>query len=241
MRKELNGIIDLNRAAIVRKAGEAEGRAGHGGHLDQHRRYPLLPHRLHPVPQPAGAHRRTRSASSPRASTASRKGTTANALRSRVGASSGTWRERFNAMAGELERWENSNLARIMEEKARAEAVINSLQDASIGLDDQGPHPLREPPGPGTPRPGRSGHHRQAGGGSRAAQRPAQAYPERQGGCPVQGGPGWQGELLRQCVKHRSRGTSGALGTVFTSCATSRRSRSAIRRRPTSWRPSATN
>lgn len=46
--------------------------------------------------------------------------------------------DRFNAMAGELEKWENSNLARIMEEKARAEAVIQSLQDASIGFDDQG-------------------------------------------------------------------------------------------------------
>ena len=46
--------------------------------------------------------------------------------------------DRFNAMAAELERWENSNLARTIEEKARAEAVINSLQDASIGLDMQG-------------------------------------------------------------------------------------------------------
>lgn len=46
--------------------------------------------------------------------------------------------DRFNAMAAELERWENSNLARTMEEKARAEAVINSLQDASIGLDPRG-------------------------------------------------------------------------------------------------------
>lgn len=45
---------------------------------------------------------------------------------------------RFNAMAAELEKWQNSNLARIMEEKARAEAVINSLQDASVGLDEQG-------------------------------------------------------------------------------------------------------
>ncbi len=45
---------------------------------------------------------------------------------------------RFNAMAAELERWGNSNLALIMDEKARAEAVINSLQDASLGLDEQG-------------------------------------------------------------------------------------------------------
>ena len=46
--------------------------------------------------------------------------------------------DRFNAMASELQRWESSNLARIMDEKARAEAVIQSLQDASIGLDEQG-------------------------------------------------------------------------------------------------------
>jgi PAS domain S-box-containing protein len=46
--------------------------------------------------------------------------------------------DRFNAMAAELEKWETSNLARIMEEKARAEAVIQSLQDASIGFDEQG-------------------------------------------------------------------------------------------------------
>ncbi len=45
--------------------------------------------------------------------------------------------DRFNAMAAELERWQNSNLARTVEEKVRAEAVINSLQDASIGLDPQ--------------------------------------------------------------------------------------------------------
>ena len=44
--------------------------------------------------------------------------------------------ERFNAMASELEKWESSSLSRIMEEKTRAEAVIQSLQDASIGLDD---------------------------------------------------------------------------------------------------------
>ena len=45
--------------------------------------------------------------------------------------------ERFNAMAGELERWHNSNWAMLMKEKARAEAVINSRQDASIGVDEQ--------------------------------------------------------------------------------------------------------
>lgn len=45
--------------------------------------------------------------------------------------------DRFNAMAAELERWKSSNLARIMAEKARAEAVINSLRDPSIGVDEQ--------------------------------------------------------------------------------------------------------
>jgi PAS domain S-box-containing protein len=46
--------------------------------------------------------------------------------------------DRFNTMAGELERWSTSNLAKIMAEKARAEAVINSLSDPSIGVDEGG-------------------------------------------------------------------------------------------------------
>lgn len=41
----------------------------------------------------------------------------------------------FNAMAERLEYFENSNLNKLLFEKARAEAVINSLQDASIGID----------------------------------------------------------------------------------------------------------
>jgi signal transduction histidine kinase/HAMP domain-containing protein len=41
----------------------------------------------------------------------------------------------FNAMAERLEYFENSNLNKLMFEKARAEAVINSLKDASIGID----------------------------------------------------------------------------------------------------------
>ncbi|MCC6838782.1 MAG: HAMP domain-containing protein [Flavobacteriales bacterium] len=45
--------------------------------------------------------------------------------------------ERFNTMAAELERWSTSNLSRIMQEKTRAEAVINSLRYPSIGVDDQ--------------------------------------------------------------------------------------------------------
>jgi two-component system, NtrC family, sensor histidine kinase KinB len=41
----------------------------------------------------------------------------------------------FNEMAGRLEYFENSNLAQMIFEKSRAEAVINSLKDASIGID----------------------------------------------------------------------------------------------------------
>jgi len=41
----------------------------------------------------------------------------------------------FNEMAERLEYFESSNLNKIMFEKARAEAVINSLKDASIGID----------------------------------------------------------------------------------------------------------
>ncbi len=41
----------------------------------------------------------------------------------------------FNTMTGRLEAFENSNLNKLIFEKARAEAVINSLKDASIGID----------------------------------------------------------------------------------------------------------
>ena len=41
----------------------------------------------------------------------------------------------FNEMAERLEYFENSNLNKLIFEKARAEAVINSLKDASIGID----------------------------------------------------------------------------------------------------------
>lgn len=44
----------------------------------------------------------------------------------------------FNEMASRLEYFENSNLNKIIFEKTRAEAVINSLQDASIGIDKNG-------------------------------------------------------------------------------------------------------
>jgi len=43
----------------------------------------------------------------------------------------------FNSMAQQLDEYENSNLARILFEKKRAETVINSLQDASIGIDNK--------------------------------------------------------------------------------------------------------
>jgi signal transduction histidine kinase len=44
----------------------------------------------------------------------------------------------FNEMASELEAYDNSNLARLMAEKNRAEAVINSLRDPSIGVAPDG-------------------------------------------------------------------------------------------------------
>jgi len=44
----------------------------------------------------------------------------------------------FNSMAERLDEYEHSNLSRILFEKQRAEAVINSLKDASIGIDKKG-------------------------------------------------------------------------------------------------------
>jgi len=44
----------------------------------------------------------------------------------------------FNTMAQRLDDYEHSNLARIMFEKQRAEAVISSLRDATIGFDNKG-------------------------------------------------------------------------------------------------------
>jgi len=43
----------------------------------------------------------------------------------------------FNTMAQRLDDYEHSNLARIMFEKQRAEAVISSLHDATIGFDNK--------------------------------------------------------------------------------------------------------
>lgn len=44
----------------------------------------------------------------------------------------------YNLMAERLEYFENSNLNKLLFEKSRAEAVINSLKDASIGIDKDG-------------------------------------------------------------------------------------------------------
>jgi signal transduction histidine kinase len=44
----------------------------------------------------------------------------------------------FNSMAERLDEYEHSNLSRILFEKKRAETVINSLKDASIGIDNKG-------------------------------------------------------------------------------------------------------
>ena len=47
----------------------------------------------------------------------------------------GTLADAFNNMAQRLEYFESSNLNKLMFEKSRAEAVINSLKDASVGID----------------------------------------------------------------------------------------------------------
>lgn len=44
----------------------------------------------------------------------------------------------FNSMAEKLDEYEHSNLAKIVFEKKRAEAVISSLRDATIGVDNKG-------------------------------------------------------------------------------------------------------
>lgn len=50
----------------------------------------------------------------------------------------GEMAEAFNQMAEQLDKYEHSNLAIILFEKQRAEAVINSLKDASIGIGKDG-------------------------------------------------------------------------------------------------------
>ncbi|WP_462265359.1 sensor histidine kinase [Mucilaginibacter sp.] len=44
----------------------------------------------------------------------------------------------FNSMAGRLNEWENSNLATVLSEKRRIEAIIEQMQDAIIGVDADG-------------------------------------------------------------------------------------------------------
>lgn len=43
----------------------------------------------------------------------------------------------FNAMAAQLNQWENSNLAKLQSEKLRIEAIIEQMQDAIIGLNEK--------------------------------------------------------------------------------------------------------
>lgn len=43
----------------------------------------------------------------------------------------------FNAMTSQLNKWENSNLAKLQSEKLRIEAIIEQMQDAIIGLNEQ--------------------------------------------------------------------------------------------------------
>ena len=43
----------------------------------------------------------------------------------------------FNTMAAKLDEFEHSNLAKIVFEKKRIEAIVNSIQDPTIGLDEQ--------------------------------------------------------------------------------------------------------
>ncbi|MBS1583847.1 MAG: HAMP domain-containing protein [Bacteroidetes bacterium] len=137
LRKDLNGIIELNRSAIVRKAAESEGRAesavvwisvaGALCFVIVFTLFLSLPERLaEPI----------------RRLTEGIDRIAAGHYHERVELQGSDefahMAQRFNAMAAELEHWESSNVARILEEKTRAEAVLNSLKDASIGLDDQG-------------------------------------------------------------------------------------------------------
>ncbi|PST83686.1 PAS domain-containing sensor histidine kinase [Pedobacter yulinensis] len=43
----------------------------------------------------------------------------------------------FNAMAGQLNKWENTNLAKLQSEKSRIEAIISQMQDGIIGLSER--------------------------------------------------------------------------------------------------------
>lgn len=45
--------------------------------------------------------------------------------------------EEFNLMSAQLNKWENSNLAKLQSEKLRMEAIIEQMQDAIIGLNEK--------------------------------------------------------------------------------------------------------
>ena len=45
--------------------------------------------------------------------------------------------EEFNAMTAQLNKWENSNLAKLQSEKLRIEAIIGQMQDGIIGLNEK--------------------------------------------------------------------------------------------------------
>lgn len=45
--------------------------------------------------------------------------------------------DEFNAMASQLIKWENSNMAKLQSEKLRIEAIIEQMQDAIIGLNEK--------------------------------------------------------------------------------------------------------
>lgn len=49
----------------------------------------------------------------------------------------GVLAEAFNNMAAELDKWEHSNVSKLMFEKSRIEAIINNMQDAVLGLDEK--------------------------------------------------------------------------------------------------------
>jgi NtrC-family two-component system sensor histidine kinase KinB len=48
-----------------------------------------------------------------------------------------TLADEFNAMASELIKWENSNIAKLQSEKLRIEAIIEQMQDGIIGLNEK--------------------------------------------------------------------------------------------------------
>src|SRR5690606_13336249 len=44
--------------------------------------------------------------------------------------------QEFNTMVRHLNKWENSNLAKLQSEKQRIEAIIEQINDAIVGLDE---------------------------------------------------------------------------------------------------------